>query len=756
MKLEMALVASAILFNGAGLYAQTEKIFSLDDIQFWCGDGTNRAAMIIQWSSPEVFNNTTVPAPMLDCSIVWGYRWNGESTADNLFKEVMATDPQIYGLLSEDTGYGSMILGLGYDLNNNRIKGIKTSEGIIITSSHLINFDGGLSDGFAILSTDEADKAQSLEIADIYWGGLYGPCWEVWQEKGAQGGFLQMPQRGNSDYWTPDDPQNPWTGTHGEWTLCNAGISSIQLHDGSWIGFTITPGGLNYSDPTDPGTIAYYTHKAAPDVPNIIPSPTGSYPYAQELVEAEGPLGPQELYSDPTSILGTPTTIANNLAFFGPADPFHIKIVEPAYNLDLDGNKTILTLSSETINGTTNYGSVTVKFDHPITDDPANPYGIDFQVFGNTFYTGNGFVNDSTDLSTHTLTGNAFTEPVLVSVSPDGKQWYTYQSGPYCDDIYPTQGYEWDQDLFADTGNGWSKKQMDFTRPVNPAVKDILRQGNISAANAIKLYAGSGGGTGFDLAESGFDSIQYIRVSAAEGFSNGELDAFSDVRPALIGEGLSVFPANLESTPLSLQYNLPETVLTESTSFFKITFNTLDIPVLVTPSFIRSNSEIPTPEGNFEEPIIFKVDVKSILDSEKPVFNGSIQVNVQFFEDFNNLRLLVWNGSEWEETESFVDLDTMILTKDEFNASSIFALVQQISPVIQLKISLEEDKSLISFDVPPNQHWSLQRSFDLKAWETVTEENNNEEAETITIKENFLPEEKAYFYRLQLDPISEE
>ena len=88
MKLEMALVASAILFNGAGLYAQTEKIFSLDDIQFWCGDGTNRAAMIIQWSSPEVFNNTTVPAPMLDCSIVWGYRWNGESTADNLFKEV--------------------------------------------------------------------------------------------------------------------------------------------------------------------------------------------------------------------------------------------------------------------------------------------------------------------------------------------------------------------------------------------------------------------------------------------------------------------------------------------------------------------------------------------------------------------------------------------------------------------------------------------------------------------------------------------
>ena len=219
---------------------------------------------------------------------------------------------------------------------------------------------------------------------------------------------------------------------------------------------------------------------------------------------------------------------------------------------------------------------------------------------------------------------------------------------------------------------------------------------------------------------------------------------------------MSVFPANLESTPLSLWYNLPETVLTESTSFFKITFNTLDIPVLVTPSFIRSNSEIPTPEGNFEEPIIFKVDVKSILDSGKPVFNGLIQVNVQFFEDFNNLRLLVWNGSEWEETESSVDLDTMTLTKDEFNASSIFALVQQISPVIQLKISLEEDKSLISFEVPANQHWSLQRSLDLKTWETVIEETNNEEAETITIKENFLPEEKAYFYRLQLDPISEE
>ena len=55
------------------------------------------------------------------------------------------------------------------------------------------------------------------------------------------------------------------------------------------------------------------------------------------------------------------------------------------------------------------------------------------------------------------------------------------------------------------------------------------RQNRVSAADAIAAYDGSGGGTGFDLDESGYDWIQYIKVEGTSDFSGGEIDAFSDV-----------------------------------------------------------------------------------------------------------------------------------------------------------------------------------------------------------------------------------
>ena len=41
------------------------------------------------------------------------------------------------------------------------------------------------------------------------------------------------------------------------------------------------------------------------------------------------------------------------------------------------------------------------------------------------------------------LIGNTFAEPVVISVSPDNINWYTYGSGPYGDTPFPTQGYAW-------------------------------------------------------------------------------------------------------------------------------------------------------------------------------------------------------------------------------------------------------------------------------------------------------------------------
>ncbi len=252
--------------------------------------------------------------------------------------------------------------------------------------------------------------------------------------------------------------------------------------------------------------------------------------YATELVDYSSSLTATTQYNDPYAVLGKPATNFKNTGF-EPATG-RVKLVEPAWNVGLNDETLITTLN------TGQY--VTVAFDHQVEDDPLNPYGVDLLVFGNGFYVGSGFVSDLSDMESYMLVGGAWFEPIVVSVSQDGENWYTYDNGPYCDTAFPTQAYLWDSE------NGqWTDTESDFTKPVDPSLAATLLAGGLSAADAIALYNGSGGGTGFDLAESGYDWIQYVKVEGISGFAGGELDAFADVAPVpipgavwLLGSGL--------------------------------------------------------------------------------------------------------------------------------------------------------------------------------------------------------------------------
>jgi hypothetical protein len=236
-------------------------------------------------------------------------------------------------------------------------------------------------------------------------------------------------------------------------------------------------------------------------------------PYATEVVDSSGPFGGSP-YDDPESVLGKPSTQCKNA--FGGNPTFRVKLVEPAYNVDLDDEKVITTINSGAY--------ITVRFDHPVMNDPDNPYGIDLLVFGNSMFSGTGgFVSDDTDMDTYMLANPAscFSEPVTVAVSQDGSTWHEFSGGPFADSMFPTQAYEWDSDTHS-----WTDNEMDFTRPVDPSIT-LSDFDGISAAAAIALYDGSGGGTGYDLDEVGLDWIQYVKVIS----SGGEIDAFADVAP---------------------------------------------------------------------------------------------------------------------------------------------------------------------------------------------------------------------------------
>jgi hypothetical protein len=374
---------SSLLGIGLALGALPAAAVSLDDIQFWAGSGTNRAAMVIQWESPEVLNNTSVPRPVTDKSLVWGFRWNGAANGEDMFNAILAADPRLFAVVTTNSTYGKFALGFGYDLDNNRVTGIRNGTNIIASAA--------FTHGWTLGDYGTADFFQSLDPVDLYWGGGSGPGWELWHEQGNTGGYTNEPQRGASPYWTPGDPTAPYFGDDGQWHYSDSGMNGLSLKDGSWLGWTISPGGLDFLNPDAPGTIAWGLHKHAPS--NSTPVPALASPFASGVVAAQGPFGAAP-YDDPASALGMPSTDFYDSfgSFSGNTMTRRVKIVEPPYNLDPTQTKKLITTLNDK-------SFILVQFDQPIYDNPANPYGIDFLVFGNTLDSALGAVNDEANMN---------------------------------------------------------------------------------------------------------------------------------------------------------------------------------------------------------------------------------------------------------------------------------------------------------------------------------------------------------------------
>ena len=225
--------------------------------------------------------------------------------------------------------------------------------------------------------------------------------------------------------------------------------------------------------------------------------------YASKVVGYSTGDGFADGYTDPASALGSPSRVTPG-TFGGPVDPF-----SGPY------------LKTQLVSVGTG-GSLTVRFDAPVKNSPANPFGADFQVFGNSFFVvTNGFDQDFNYIGAPATDGQVFglgTSTTRISVSDDGLTYFTLSPtlSPGLKSLFPTDG------------------SGDFGKPVDPSVRASDFSG-LTIDGVRKLYGGSGGGTAYDIAWArdgkgnavAMDRINFVRVEVLTG--KVEIDGFSAV-----------------------------------------------------------------------------------------------------------------------------------------------------------------------------------------------------------------------------------
>ncbi len=476
--------------------------------------------------------------------------------------------------------------------------------------------------------------------------------------------------------------------------------------------------------------------------------PAGSA-FAAEIVAIQGPFGPAP-YDDPAAVLGPPATdFFDPLGAWSGGSPVRrVKLVEPAYHLDpTQTRKLLLTLGEG--------ATVVVRFAEPVRDDPAHPYGVDLLVFGNAAFTAVGMVTDATDLNTLLLSGGGFLEPLRVSVSPGPTgaagedpgdpatwRWYEYERGPFADTLFPTQAYDWDRARAA-----WTDRLLDFTKPVNPALAVWFEPGtgrSLTAAEAIALYDGAGGGTGFDLRESGFAAIRFVKIAGRPGFHSGEVDALAAVRPLRVGDSLLLVPENVQNGPFEQVFLGIEP---STAPALKVTCHAVDAALRVVTRPLPTNDLPPGLPGTVlralaldaqplfaETPVSFVADLTLFLPADDAGDGG-------------DLGLWQRTSEGWAPAPFAPDPDQHAVRLRGLTALTDLVLARLRPPALEPAVA--GDGPGVRFTPWPGWRHVLERSEDLHAWLAVAELTPTGTA-PIRWRDPAPPAARA-FYRLRLE-----
>jgi hypothetical protein len=231
--------------------------------------------------------------------------------------------------------------------------------------------------------------------------------------------------------------------------------------------------------------------------------PASATPYADRVISYSQGSTAASAYNNPNAALGEPSRVTPAGPTDAPVTPFN-----PPWP-----TSQLVSIGAG--------GSLTLELGVSAQDVAWNPYGIDLILFGN-----NGFkVNDySVSESEWTTDGTLFT----FDLAGASKVWVSDNNQDYYELVVPSDLTAQVDSLFPTDASG------DFLKPVNPSLTSADFAGK-NLAGIQELYAGSAGGTGFDLAwarkadgsQAGIGSARFVRIEVSQG--KIELDGIAAV-----------------------------------------------------------------------------------------------------------------------------------------------------------------------------------------------------------------------------------
>ncbi len=167
--------------------ALPENEFTFDDIQSWSGEGSKKAALVIQWNDPRETH-----------ALVFGYRWDGLATGADMIRAVVADNPRLYGLIQytnvsspTDPLGGYTINGFGWDADaDGDIELFDSGYGDYYTSeTGLFIHPRGYNPDLGGSSDYDYDNWETVDADDFWQAGWYIGYWSYWVKDSSEANF---------------------------------------------------------------------------------------------------------------------------------------------------------------------------------------------------------------------------------------------------------------------------------------------------------------------------------------------------------------------------------------------------------------------------------------------------------------------------------------------------------------------------------------------------------------------------------------